>query len=542
MRPFDLRLAREIEPVRGAIGLTAFISFCAAILLAVQSVLMAEVVAGAFLYHWQWNQMAQWVAVALAAWLGRVICNSAAEYVARYYGLKAVAAARNKAVARIVRVGRSRELNSGAVSSLLTRGVDGLEIYVSRYLPQLVIAAIVPLGLGLVILWLDPMSAVIIAATIPLIPAFMALVGWFTSDNVAKHWRQVLAVSGTLQDLLAGLPELKVFGRAKAQARRIRELGQQQQDATMKVLRLSFLSAFVLELLATLSVAIVAVAIGLRLVNGEIELWRGLAALILAPEIYAPMRMLGVHFHAAAEGLEAWGQLTKLMDAEPPMDGKLAIGRLQGVRWSGLTTTAGDRKIEVPDGSVAPGELVALVGPSGCGKTSLLETLLGLRHVVHGEVAWVDDTGDRPLPAIKLSTLHSQIGFVGQEAWLGEGTVREVITRGLNRTPDGEEMRELLVSLQLSPSLSIPISDRSQGVSVGQRRRYAIARALLRQPAVLLLDEPAASLDFETERIVIAAVRKYVDEGGIALVIAHRSGFRTAADRVLSFDLESGRV
>lgn len=540
MRPFDPRLARDIGPVKGAIGLTAALSFSAAALLAVQSILGARVISDAFLYGTPWSTLAPLLLVAFGAWLGRTALAATADFVARYFGLRAVAAARAKAVSRMVRVGRSPGLDPGAVSSLLTRGIEGLEIYVARYLPQLVISAIVPLGLGLVIYWLDPLSAVIIVVTIPLIPVFMSLVGWFTSDHIERHWQQVMAVSGSLRDLLSGLPELKVFGRARAQANHILELGTKQQTATMKVLRLSFLSAFVLELLATLSVAIIAVAIGLRLVAGELELWRGLAALVLAPEVYAPLRLLGVHFHAAVEGLEAWQQVTKLMDAEPPVAGKLQLGRPKSVRWEGLIVQAGDNRLRIPDGSAVPGEMLAVIGPSGCGKTSLLESMLGLRHIEEGQLLWEDAAGLEPVTSMDPASIHAWVGYVGQEAWLGEGSVRQVVTRGLLEAPTDQEIRELLQAMNLSSSLEIAITDRDQGVSVGQRRRYAIVRALLRKPAVLVLDEPAAALDFETERIVIDAVRKFCDRGGIAVVVAHRAGFRLSADRVLDFGCPAG--
>lgn len=537
MRPFDPRLGRDIRPIRGAIATTAVLSFLAAAFLVVQALCVAQAVTTAFLDRAPWSKVSTLVLVGALAWISRVLLTSLNEAVSRKAGLKAVAEIRAQSVKHILRIPQHRlPMPTGALTALLNRGIDGVEIYVTRYLPQLVIAAIVPLGIGAVVLWLDPLAAVILVFTMPLIPLFMALVGWFTSDHVDRHWQRVVAVSGTLADLLSGLPELKIFGRARAQAQQIQTLGDQQKDATMKVLRLSFLSAFVLELLATISVAIIAVEIGLRLTNGEMELWRGLAALILAPEVYAPVRMLGVHFHAAADGLEAWNKVKDVLDT-PSIEtgsGNLATNELSA-QWTDLEVVVSDRNIHVPAGSIAAGQLTAVVGPSGCGKSTLLQVLLGNRDIASGELTWTSGSRNIPSTDINKHDLYSHIAYVGQNAWLGEGTVREVVTRGNDRDFSDSEVQAMLESLSLDVDMNTEISDRSQGVSVGQRRRLAVARALLRSPKVLILDEPAAALDPETETVLIAAIKSYVVGGGAAIVVAHRSGFRNISDQLIDF-------
>lgn len=540
MRPFDPRLGRDIRPIRGAIATTVVLSFLSSAFLVVQAVCVAQAVTSAFLDRAPWSKVGTLVIVGALAWIGRVLLTSLNEAVSRKAGLKAVAEIRSQSVQHILQIPQHRlPMPTGALTALLNRGIDGVEIYVARYLPQLVIAAIVPLGIGGVVLWLDPLAALILVLTMPLIPLFMALVGWFTSDHVDRHWQRVVAVSGTLADLLSGLPELKIFGRARAQAQQIQILGDQQKDATMKVLRLSFLSAFVLELLATISVAIIAVEIGLRLTNGEMELWRGLAALILAPEVYAPVRMLGVHFHAASDGLEAWNKVKNVLDTPMVATGSVfsSAGNLS-VKWTELEVLVSDRKIHIPAGSISTGELTAVVGPSGCGKSTLLNVLLGNRDIASGKLTWVSGSETMDSTCIDKLDLYSKIAYVGQNAWLGEGTIREVVTRGNSQKFDDSQLQDMLKSLALDIDLSTEISDRSQGVSVGQRRRIAVARALLRSPKILVLDEPAAALDPETEIVLIAAIENYVAAGGSAIVVAHRPGFRSIANQVIDFTHE----
>jgi len=521
-------------------GVTAVLSLISAFFLVVQAISLSLAIAQSFLDGWDWDRSSRLIYIAGVAWTARTLTNSLSEYASRRFGLLAVAEARRLAITRILGIPTHRiSISTGALTSLLTRGVDGLETYVARYLPQLVIAVVVPLGIGGVILWLDPLSALIILLTVPLIPLFMALVGWFTSKNVERHWQRVVALSSTLTDLMSGLPELKIFGRARAQAEQIKKLGDEQQTATMKVLRLSFLSAFVLELLSTISVALIAVAVGLRLVNGEMDLWRGLAALVLAPEVYAPLRMLGVHFHAAADGLEAWSRVTVVLDTEQEIEGSVTTsGTSLGVKWQGLSVEVEDQTIAIPDGDVKPGQLVAIVGPSGCGKSTLLNSLLGIREISAGNIEWSDAIQHFAIRTANMRALHSHIGYVSQNAWLGEGSVREVLTRGLTGSYTDADLRSVLEKLNLDFSLDVPISDRSQGVSVGQRRRLAVARALLRKPAMLLLDEPAAALDSDTEIALTKAIREFAAAGGAVIVVAHRPGFREIANVVVDFELQ----
>ncbi len=522
MKPFDPRLAREVAAVRSSIGITAVFSFFSAVFYVAQSIAFALVVSSVFLEHKAID--VQLLAIASVAWLLRVAVNSLNDWNARRAGLRAVGQVRTRAMAGILGMSpRQLTVAPGALSGLLTRGLDGLEIYVSRYLPQLVISAIVPLFLGAVILWLDPLSAVILLVTIPLIPLFMALIGWFTQSSVEKHWQEVNRLSSTLADLMTGLPELKIFGRARGLAKEIQELGTLQKNATMKVLRLSFLSAFVLELLATISVALIAVAIGVRLVNGEIDLWRGLAALIIAPEVYAPLRMLGVHFHAAADGLEAWSLVKKVLDQDRVARGDVEISQPVEISWRNVSVDFGHRTLNIPDGCAKPGEVTVITGPSGCGKSTLISAILGTFTQYSGEILF---DGTVTPTQISEKSLPTTFGFVSQSAWTGEGTLADLL---------GHNAKNLLEQFGVDLDVDAFISDRNQGVSVGQRRRIAVAKELSRRPHILILDEPAAALDETSEQLLLDAIAHYANQGHTVLIVAHRQNVIASADQVISF-------
>jgi ABC-type transport system involved in cytochrome bd biosynthesis fused ATPase/permease subunit len=207
---------------------------------------------------------------------------------------------------------------TGELAQLLVRGIGGLEAYYARYLPQLVLAVVVPLIVGVAILTQDLLAAVIVALTVPLIPVFMILVGWVSQARVDKQWRWLSVLGNHFLDVVEGLPTLKAFNRAQHQVGQIRRVGDEHRQATMGVLRITFLSALVLELLSTLSVALIAVSIGVRLVDGDMTLMAGLSVLILAPEVYLPLRMVGQHFHAAAEGADAADRVFAIMAQAPP--------------------------------------------------------------------------------------------------------------------------------------------------------------------------------------------------------------------------------
>nr|MCU0279559.1 ABC transporter transmembrane domain-containing protein [Candidatus Nanopelagicales bacterium] len=277
---------------------------------------------------------------------------------------------------------------TGQLAQLLVRGVGGLEAYYARYLPQLVLAVVVPLIVGVAILTQDVLAAVIVAFTVPLIPVFMILVGWVSQSRVERQWRWLSVLGNHFLDVVEGLPTLKAFNRAQHQVGQIRKVGEEHRRSTMGVLRITFLSSLVLELLSTLSVALIAVSIGLRLVNGSMTLMAGLTVLILAPEVYLPLRMVGQHFHAAAEGAEAADKVFAIMEQTPPTNGTNdLVDAGADLRLDDVTLDYGGEPVVTGFSAVIPaGATTLLSGISGAGKTTVLNGLLGFLAPSEGRV------------------------------------------------------------------------------------------------------------------------------------------------------------
>ncbi len=315
-------------------------------------------------------------------------------------------------------------LRTGSLVALATRGIDALDDYFARYLPQLGLAVVVPVAVLARIVTEDWVSAAIIVVTLPLIPLFMILIGWATQTRMDRQWQLLSRLSGHFLDVVAGLPTLKVFGRAKAQAASIRAITSDYRRATLRTLRIAFLSSFALELLATLSVALVAVTIGMRLVHGELDLYTGLVVLILAPEAYLPIRQVGAQYHAAAEGLSAAEEIFTVLETEPRASGGEDVPESLRLELADVTVRHAGRaepSLNAASLTVEPGETVALVGPSGVGKSTLLNVVLGFAVPDEGRVR----VGGRDLAELDTERWRSRIAWVPQRPHLFAGTIAE---------------------------------------------------------------------------------------------------------------------
>jgi thiol reductant ABC exporter CydD subunit len=419
--------------------------------------------------------------------------------------------------------------SSASLVTLMTQGLDGLDGYFSKYLPQLVLAVTVPLLAGAVILFSDWASALIIAVTVPLIPLFMAMVGWTTEARVRRRYRYQTRLARHFADLVAGLPTLQVFGRAKAQAEGLRRTEDANRGETMGTLRISFLSALVLELVSTLSVAIVAVTIGTRLVYYGIDFRTALFVLILAPEVYLPIRQVGVHYHDSADGIAAAEAAFAEIDTMRAQLPDTAVG--QGPIVVDALTHSYNDVVALPPTSfvLAPGEVVALSGPSGGGKSTLLAALLGFLTPTGGSVT-VDGVGP---DATSGRMWRRRFAYVAQTPGMIAGTVADNVRLADPEAGD-DEVRVVLAAAG-APDLELdhPVGDEAEGLSAGERRRVGIARALLRirrDADVLVLDEPTAGLDADSEATVVDSVRA---SGASAIVVSHRPAVLAAADRVV---------
>lgn len=434
---------------------------------------------------------------------------------------------------------------SGTLINLVTTGLDALDGYYSKYLPQLVLAAIVPVVLATTIGLQDIKSLIIVVVTIPLIPIFMALIGWRTEAAVAKRFKVATRLANHFADLVAGLPTLQVFGRARAQLEGLRRTEAANHDETMRTLRISFLSSFVLELLATLSVALVAVTIGFRVAAGGMDLRTSLFILILAPEVYLPVRQVGVLFHDAADGMAAaevsFGLIESGRRKDSTGDVEVPSPRNVPVVVHQLTHTYEGADLPAPDGlslRINPGSLVALAGHSGGGKTTALSCLLGFIDPDSGSIL----VGDRELVGADESVWQAwrrQLAYVPQIPAMMAGTVAQNVRLGCPSAPEAV----LRDALNRCGGDSIPldkrVDDDAEGLSAGERRRVALARALVRVEqagaGLLVLDEPTAGLDATTEAEVLEAVRA---TGASILVVTHRHNVIEAADTVVELTPE----
>ncbi|USQ89313.1 thiol reductant ABC exporter subunit CydD [Streptomyces phaeoluteigriseus] len=541
MKPIDPRLLRYARATRRFLMAVVGLGAVGAVLVIAQAMLIAEVVVGAFEQGQPVAELRTPLLLLVAVALGRALIAWLTELSAHRAGAAVKSELRRRLLERAARLGPGwlSGQRTGSLIALATRGVDALDDYFSRYLPQLGLAVVVPVAVLARIVTEDWVSAAIIVGTLPLIPVFMMLIGWATQSRMDRQWRLLSRLSGHFLDVVAGLPTLKVFGRAKAQAESIRRITGEYRQATMRTLRIAFISSFALELLATLSVALVAVTIGMRLVHGEMDLYTGLVILVLAPEAYLPLRQVGAQFHAAAEGLAAAEEIFEVLETPLPVSGTGAVPA-GGVAFEGVTVRypgrSGDAVSDVSF-TVAPGETVALVGPSGAGKSTLLNALLGFVPPAEGRVS----VGGADLADIDLEQWRSRIAWVPQHPHLYAGTIAENVRLACPDADDAAVRRALGDAGALEFVDALPagagtvLGEDGAGLSAGQRQRLALARAFLADRPVLLLDEPTAALDGETEAEVVAAVRRLA-AGRTVLLVVHRPALLAVADRVVRLE------
>jgi ATP-binding cassette subfamily C protein CydCD len=447
---------------------------------------------------------------------------------------------------------------TGEIVALATHGLDALDAYFARYLPQLVLAAIVPLVVVACLATVDLVATLTVALTVPLIPLFMVLIGSATERRRRRRWAALARLSGHFLDVVAGLPTLRVFGRAAAQLGRLEKVTDDYRRESMATLRVAFLSAFALELAATLSVALVAVGVALRLVDGGMELRTGLFVLILAPEAYLPLRQLGASFHAAEEGLGAADRVFRIIEAEPaegepaegeprPGRGTLPVPNLRGaeIRIEGVSVRQPGRALDAPFETsliLRPGEVVAISGPSGAGKSTLIDVLLGLRSADAGRIVVATVDGRTvAVSALNRDAWHRHLAWVPQHPFCFPGTVAANVRMAAPNASDAA-LGEVLASVglaELDPETRL--AEGGAGLSSGQRRRIGVARALLKGGDFLILDEPTAGLDAASEATVLAAIRDASRSHNRAiLLVAHRRAALEIADRVVTIGSRSG--
>ncbi|MGW8982462.1 thiol reductant ABC exporter subunit CydD [Streptomyces parvus] len=542
MKPIDPRLLHHARATRLFLASVVALGLVGALLVIAQAMLIAELVVGGFEDGLTVTELRTPLLLLAAVAVGRALVAWLTELAAHRASAAVKSELRGRLLERATRLGPDwlSGQRTGSLVALATRGIDALDDYFARYLPQLGLAVVVPVAVLARIVTEDWVSAAIIVVTLPLIPLFMILIGWATQTRMDRQWQLLSRLSGHFLDVVAGLPTLKVFGRAKAQAESIRTITSDYRRATLRTLRIAFLSSFALELLATLSVALVAVTIGMRLVHGELDLYTGLVVLILAPEAYLPIRQVGAQYHAAAEGLSAAEEIFAVLEAEPRTSGTEDAPDTLRLELADVTVRHEGRaepSLDAASLTVEPGETVALVGPSGVGKSTLLNVILGFARPDEGQVR----VGGRDLADLDPERWRSRIAWVPQRPHLFAGTIAENVR--LARPDAGDEA--VVAALRdagaydfvaaLPDGMLTALGEDGAGLSAGQRQRIALARVFLADRPLLLLDEPTASLDGESEAGIVDAVRRLA-AGRTVLLVVHRPALLAVADRVVALE------
>ena len=545
------RLARSSRAARVHLAVAVGVGALSTVLVIAQAALFARVISGVFVGGEDLADVRSELAALVAVAGGRGLTTAGFEIAGRVGAARVMAGLREQLVRKLLRErpGGLADEQSGELAAVAVQGVEALEPYFARYLPQLVLAALTPLAILAWVLPRDWQAAAILAVTLPLIPLFMVLIGGLAERRTRARWQTLALLSARFLDTVGGLETLRAFGRADDQEEAIGASSDAYRRTTLETLRIAFLSALVLELLAMLGTALVAVTVGVQLAAGDLGLEAGLTVLLLAPELYAPVRQLGAQFHASADGLAAAGRILAVLDLPPSAevparpvrapDPRHAPVAFEGVGFAYPRTSApalADVWL-----TVEPGETVALVGSSGSGKTTLLGLLLRLADPETGRIA----CGGVDLRAVDARAWRQTIAWVPQRPTIVAATVADNI-RLADPVASNRRVREaaaaagvLELAERLPEGLETRIGEGARRLSAGQARRVALARAFLHDAPLVLLDEPTAHLDAASATHVEDALDRLL-RGRTALLAVHRPALARRADRVV--ELRSGRL
>ena len=543
-----------------------------------QAVLLGVIVQRAFLGHWPAARLVVLLGGLAGAFLARASLSWLGELAAHRTSASVTSALRRQLLSRAMALGPSwlAGERTGELTSAATQGVEALDVYFARYLPTAVVAAISPPMLLAWMLWADWRSFLILGVTVAVVPLFMALLGLEAKRHAERQWDRLSGLAAAFYDLLQGLPTLRAFGRARAGRRTLEKAAEDFRVTTMSTLRIAFLSSLALEVLAAVGTALVALFLGLRLLDGSLHLGIALVVLVLAPEVYLPLRRAASEFHASTAGQAAADRILDVLDEPAPVapgtatsgrggaraacgpaDEDVGVGAAgtasessvaklarSTIRLSDLQVRYPTRAVPVLDGvnlELAFGEHVAVTGASGSGKSTLLAVLLGFIAPVGGKLT----TGDVDLGDIPISDWRRQIAWVPQRPYLVRGTIADNLRLGDTGANGGALARAVESSglsglvERLPQGLRTPVGEGGLTLSAGERQRIAIARAMLRDAPIMLLDEPTAHLDAARELSLAETLGPWL-ESRTVLVAAHRLGVVGRVDRTLA--LAGGRL
>lgn len=533
MKPLDPKLLSHASPARRYVLLVTLTGFLSAALIIAQCFLISYAISPVIDGMAGLDDALPYVGMLALVVLGRILVTWVQESFGHRAALATITTLREKVLTRAGALGpRWLASRTSSIVTFAIRGLEDLEPYFVKYLPQLLLTATVTPASLLVVLLLDWPSALIVVFCIPIIPIFMILIGKMTESTSQRKLAAMESLGGQVLDLLAGLPTLKALGREQGPKKRINDLGESYTRTTMESLRIAFLSGSVLEFLATLSTALVAVEVGFRMVYGHLDLTTGLIIIMLTPEIFKPLREVGSQYHASTDGLAAAEQAIEIIETAVAEPGKTPAPPVptSPIKLLDVSVEAEGRGVLAPANLIAtiePGLITALAGPSGAGKSTAASLVLGLHTPTTGTVT----VGGTDLSTIDLASWWSQISWVPQRPVIVPGTVADNVGEKDSAAAELTGFDEVLAVL---PSgWDTLIGQGGVGLSLGQRQRLALTRAFTEDRPLLILDEPTAHLDAVSEARILATVRAAKERGQTVLVIAHRDSLLGIADRVI---------
>lgn len=541
----------RVRGVRAPLAAAVLLGTLAALLVIAQAFFLSKIISGVFLggqsVHQVWDMLLLLVGIMAArgilAWGSEVTANRA--------GTQARTSLRRRLVAHLFALGPAymRGERSGELVSVLYEGVEALDPYVSQYLPQVVLAVLVPGIFLAAIFWIDVPSGVILLIVTPILPFILAVVGMMAGAETRRQWRALSLMSAHFLDVLQGLTTLKIFRGSRRQVETIRNASERFRQATMRMLRVAFFSSLALELGATISTAVIAVEIGLRLLDGLMPFQQALFVLLLAPEYFLPLRMLGTRYHTGMTGKVAGQRISDILNtsatvSQPPAHLAQALFVANSaIHFERVSYTYDGQRPALHNVSfdIQPNKKVALVGPSGAGKSTVVHLLLRFIEAERGAIL----AGSTPLEKIPAAEWRKHTAWVPEHPYLFHATVAENIRLGCAHAPLADVIEATRLARahafiqELPQGYDTVIGERGLNLSGGEAQRISLARAFLKNAPLLILDEATSYLDAENQAGVLESIAR-LKQGRTVLIIAHRLSTVRDADQIIVMD--GGRV